>query len=129
MYYYVVLLLVILKMIVEEGVAIEAISNSHIIEEDEVEVRPERLPTAILDENLDIHCVRKYFTPDAWMAVSTTVQMLKDNPTYVCAVCCHDLSEADSIACDHCLKWYHLKCVGLRHTPKVKTWFCRKCHE
>ena len=41
----------------------------------------------------------------------------------------HDSHEAESIACDHCLLWFHVKCTALKKTPKQKYWFCRKCHK
>ena len=37
--------------------------------EEQVEVRPENLPDAILDENIDIHLIRRHFSNDAWMMV------------------------------------------------------------
>ena len=33
-----------------------------LIEEEQVEVRPENLPDAILDENVDIHLIRRHFS-------------------------------------------------------------------
>ena len=39
------------------------------IEETSVEVLPEKLPDAVLDENVDINLVRHYFSNDAWILV------------------------------------------------------------
>ena len=38
-----------------------------LIKEESVEVQPENLPDAILDDHVDIHLIRKYFTNDAWL--------------------------------------------------------------
>ena len=43
-----------------------------LIEEDQVEVQPENLPHAILDENVDVHLIRKYvlaMMPGWWFRV------------------------------------------------------------
>ena len=36
-----------------------------LIEEEEVERRPEKIPNAIVNENVDVFLVQKYFTSDA----------------------------------------------------------------
>lgn len=102
--------------------------GKRLIEENQVEVCPEKLPVAVLDENVDIHMVRKYFTNDAWMIIQDAVKQKALYP-YICKLCHHDLNEAESLVCEHCLSWFHLKCTGLKKLPKRKFWFCRKCYE
>ena len=99
-----------------------------LVEEEDVEVRPEKLPDGILDENIDIHLIRRYFSNDAWLMVMDVIKQKQDNPVYVCKICSHDLHEQPSIVCDHCLQWFHVQCVGLKNIPKKKHWFCRECH-
>ena len=122
---------VILTWFVDDKVADAVLHNPKqmLIEEDQVECCPERLPDALLDDNVDVHIVRQYFTNDAWMVVEDVVRQKVSHPVYVCRICFHDLHEAESIACDHCLSWFHVKCTALKKTPKQKYWFCRKCHE
>ena len=121
---------VMLKWFVDEKTAETSIKNpNQLIEEEDVEVRPEKLPDAILDENVDVHLIRKFFSQDAWLLVTEVVKQKQDKPLYVCLYCLHDLGEAPSIVCDHCLSWCHLKCVGLKHEPKMKHWYCRSCHD
>ncbi|KAI8596003.1 hypothetical protein EDD21DRAFT_312703 [Dissophora ornata] len=31
------------------------------------------------------------------------------------------------IACDRCQEWFHGRCVGVRESDSVATWFCRRC--
>lgn len=100
-----------------------------LIEEQNVEVRPEKLPDAILDENVDIHLIRKFFSVDAWLLITEVVKQKQEKPVYICKYCLHNLEEAPSVVCDHCLSWYHLKCVGFKNEPKLKHWYCRKCHD
>lgn len=103
-------------------------SKFPLIEEEQVEVCPENLPDAVLDENVDIHLIRRYFTNDAWLLLKDVVKQKISN-TYSCKTCSHDLDEAESIVCDHCLSWYHVKCTGLKSVPKQKHWYCRRCHQ
>ena len=116
-----------LKWFVDREVATEVSKNRGklVEEEEEVEVHPEKLPNAAIDENVDIHLIRKYFTSDVWLFL----QRKQANPMFVCKSCYHDLHKEPSIVCDHCLSWFHIKCVGLKSQPKTKYWYCRKCHE
>ena len=43
-------------------------------EEEAVETRPERVPNSILDENVDIFLIRKYFSDDAWVMVESLLE-------------------------------------------------------
>lgn len=83
-------------------------------------MRPEQLPDAVLDENIDVNLIRRFFTNDAWLLVMDVVEQKQANPVFVCKDCYHDLGKALSIVCDHCLTWHHLKCVGLTNAPKSK---------
>lgn len=102
--------------------------SSNLIEEKDVEVKPELLPDAVIDENIDVHLIRKYFTIDAWDLLISVVEEKRKNPVFICKTCLHDLAESLSIACDHCLSWSHISCVGLKQRPKSHYWYCRKCH-
>ena len=39
----------------------EDVVDGVLIEEDQVECRPEKVPNAVLDENIDVHLVRSFF--------------------------------------------------------------------
>ncbi len=52
-----------LQWFVSEDVAETARkSRKYVIEEEDVEVLPDLLPDAAIDENVDIHLIRKFFT-------------------------------------------------------------------
>ena len=120
---------VILKWFVNGEVALLAMKDpKHLIQEESVEVRPEKLPDSVVDENVDVHLVRKYFTSDAWLLVKDVITQKQTNQVFVCNSCSHDLDESPSILCDHCLLWFHITCVGLKQSPKARYWFCRQCH-
>ena len=102
---------VILSWFIDECIIKQALDGK-LIDEEDVECRPERLPSAVLDENVDICLVRRYFTIDAWMLVENVVRQKSEKPSWTCKSCQHDLSEP-SIVCDSCLEWHHFKCVGL----------------
>ena len=117
----------ILDWFVDAGHVEGAIKHGKLIEEKCVECMPEKVSDAVVDENVDICLVRKYFIEDAWMIVSQVVQNKKSDMTWKCHVCYHDLHSKESILCDGCLLWYHFQCVALTKAPKAKTWFCRTC--
>lgn len=117
-----------LSWFVDKNVVEKAIKQRTLIEEDEVECRPEKVSDAILDENVDIHLVRNHFSQDAWMLVEDVIQRKSDNMMWICHTCSHDLHSEESIICDSCLLWFHFRCVGLTKSPKLKIWFCRACH-
>ena len=61
-----------LRWFVDSKIVKAAIKNpeNYLIEEQSVETRAEKLLDAVLDENVDIHLIRKFFTQDAWMVVT-----------------------------------------------------------
>ena len=105
-----------------------AIKQHVLIEEEEVECRPERVSAAILDDTVDICLVRNHFTQDAWMVVEDVIQRKSKNMVWTCQTCLHDLHSEESIICESCLLWFHFRCVGLTKLPKLKNWFCRACY-
>ena len=120
--------LVMLRWFVEEDVAITAMQRNILIEEDDVEARPECVPMKCLDENDCVNMVKKYFTIDAWMAVQNVMEVMQARRNWDCAACSQLLSASESVACESCLDWFHLKCVGLKKAPKKKNWFYRSCY-
>ena len=71
--------------------------GKYLIEEEHVETRPEQLPDAVLDENVDVHLIRKFFTHDAWLLMADVVKQKKESPTFICKSCYHDLHEQPSV--------------------------------
>ncbi len=53
-----------------------------------MEVRPEKLPDAAIDENVDVHLIRK---------VEDVLERKQDNPVFICKTCSHDLHEEPCI--------------------------------
>ena len=90
----------------------------------DVEVQPELVANAVIDKNVDIHLIHKYFTDDAWLLVMDVIEQKHNIPMYVCKFCSHDLHKLPSILCDHCLNWFHIQSVGLKQNPKTRYWFC-----
>ena len=119
----------ILRWFVEGKVMVAAIKGNCLIEEEHVESKPEKLPDGVLDENADIHLIRRFFMHDAWLLLTNVVKQKRENPSFTCKSCYHDLDEQLSLVCEHCLSWYHMKCVGLKQEPKVRYWYCRDCHD
>ena len=65
-----------LKWFVDSNTLSEVLHDSRkLIEEEDVEVQPELVSNAVLDENVDIHLIRKFFKDDAWMQVMSVIKM------------------------------------------------------
>lgn len=118
----------ILSWLVDKDVANKALREGVLIDEDQVECMPDRVPNSIADENVDIFLVRPLFTQDAWALVEDVYRQKIRKMAWICDTCYRDLDTEESIACDSCLLWQHFKCAGLLTRPKTKTWFCRKCY-
>ena len=58
--------LVILTWFVDLQIAKDTIDGSRIIEEDDVEMRPEMVSSSCTDENVCLDMCRKYCTREAW---------------------------------------------------------------
>ena len=104
------------------------LNKGELIEENEVECRPEKISNAILDQSVDVHLIRHCFTNDAWLIVQDVLNRKKEHHVWICRGCSHDLDKDQAILCDSCLEWFHFRCVGLIKQPKQKYWFCRDCH-
>ena len=73
-----------------------------------MECRPEKVSNAVLDENVDICLVRKYFSQEAWMLVE---EVLREDPIWICSICQDDLHCEPCMICESCLERYHFRCV------------------
>ena len=66
-----------LEWFVGKEVTTSAINDRKLIEEDQIELRPEKISDGVLDENVDIHLIRNFFTNDGWMLVKEVVEQKK----------------------------------------------------
>lgn len=106
-------------------------NGDKIIQEEEVEVCPEKVSASCLDENVCLESCRKYCSKDAWMVINSVVDTLQKEVVYYCGRCTCPIYDdtQSSLLCDCCLTWYHFKCLNLKHPPKAKTWVCRNCYD
>jgi hypothetical protein len=110
---------------------VESALRGALVEEEMVEVRPGLVPMKVLDQSVSINQIKKYFTIftiDAWKQVEGVIAVLQDKGVWSCVRCSGALETSESISCDCCLNWMHMKCVGLKSQPKKKYWICRTCH-
>ena len=122
----IIVTIVIMSWFVDKAVMTEALNNGTLIDEESIEYVPEKLPDSIVDENVDVHLVRKYFTSDAWSLVEEAIKVKNEKLMWICNVCHHDLTPP-SLVCDGCLLWYDFNYVKLSKQPKTRHWFCRNC--
>lgn len=133
---------IMLGWFVSQELVKSASQNRIEVDESEVEVRPDKVTSAVLDGDVNFDLLRSYFTPDAWLLLSDVVESKRRNPTWACEICTVDLNETldenidpnlsthlkkECIRCDLCLSWFHFKCVALKKTPKANFWYCSKC--
>lgn len=95
--------------------------------EDQVETIPSRVPETVLDEEVELDSVRKYFTDDGWLAVLDTVKTKKKNMKWRCNECRDLLGEDLSVVCDLCFCWFHQVCSSLTSQDQNCPWFCQRC--
>ena len=129
-YHYNFIIIVMLSWFVDKQVKESVLSRKRVVEESDVEIRPERIPSSCLDENICIQSIQKYFSVDAWAAVEQVLEVVKRNPVWFCGNCARRIDDdtESSIICESCLSWFHFDCVGLKKSPKSRQWFCRQCH-
>ena len=105
----------------------ESALTGRILTERNVRINPASVSTACLDENISMHRIKHYFSPEGWKTLLVTWEKVV-SLGWRCGICKKDL-DGDQIGCDGCLLWYHYRCVGYKKTPKCLTWFCRACYE
>ncbi|XP_043269802.1 uncharacterized protein [Venturia canescens] len=128
--------LVILKWVVDDKIAYSAVYHGKHIQEESVESNPDAVCDSIIDDDINILSMKKYFSGDAWRVVEQILECKRKNDVFLCAVCAVDLDTTIdesssnckfSIRCDYCVLWYHVGCVGLKKPPKSKLWKCNRC--
>ena len=58
-----------LQWFVEKKIALAVLDGKQTIEQNELLISPEKKTDAILDKNIDIHVIQKFFSRDAWQTV------------------------------------------------------------
>ena len=121
--------IVILQWFVDEAVAEAALSHRILVEEDAVEIRPEKVTPACLEPQVCVDVCRKYFTKDGWLMVKDVMATIESDPLWYCGRCSRQIFDEtqSSIQCDSCLFWYHFNCIGINTQPKREVWFCTSC--
>ena len=84
------------------------------------------MPSQILCDKIDINLIKTLFTPGAF-AYLQGEYVHREEIGWLCKVCNFDLEQYDSVGCEDCLVWYHLKCIRLKSFPKTTVWFCKDC--
>ena len=90
-----------LQWFVEKKIALAALDGKQIIEQNEIS--PEKITDAVLDKNIDIHLIQKYFSRDAWQTVIGAVKLKIAICFFTCKCCNHDADESPSVLCELCL--------------------------
>ena len=70
-----------MEWFVDSDIAKGAINNGDLINEEDVEVDPNKIAASCLDENVCLSQCKKYFTEDSWLVVESVVAVMRSNPT------------------------------------------------
>ncbi|KAM7289013.1 uncharacterized protein ISCGN_029150 [Ixodes scapularis] len=121
---------VLLAGFIDKRLCQRVLDGSYLLEETDVEVRPEALPSALLDCRVSLPRLRKYFTPDAWSLLTSSVGAKKSNELWICSLCKEkDDGELKMVCCEQCLEWFHWSCAALTRQDVKKQWYCPRCKE
>ena len=66
-----------LSWFVDSQVINPVITRKRVVEKADVEIRPEKISSSCLDENVCINSIQKYFSADAWTAVEQVLEVVK----------------------------------------------------
>ena len=83
----------------------------------------------ILDKNININRIKKYFVNNTWFVLKKRVAEKKDLAERLWQRSDIDVHVYSAIVCYGCLEWHYLKCLGLKAPPKTTYWLCRKCNK
>ena len=106
----------ILSWFVDVEVGNSAVTGNK-TEENDIEVRPEKISVSYLDESVCLESCRKYCSQVTWSALMGVVDILKKNPIWYCERCTnpiHDESQV-SVVCDCCINWHHFWCLDMKN--------------
>ncbi|KAH8020414.1 hypothetical protein HPB51_001712 [Rhipicephalus microplus] len=119
---------VILTGIAGQEAAARVLNEGGILDESDIEVRPEELASALLDHRVSLPKLKKYFTAKAWLLLSSSLAVKKKGDIWSCAQCKKkDDGEIKMVLCDQCLEWFHWPCASVKKEDLKRHWFCMKC--
>ena len=58
-----------------------------------MEMRPEKVPTACVDEKVCLESCGKHCTADAWMAIVDVVAVIESSPVWYCGRCTRPIAD------------------------------------
>ena len=77
----------------EKNIADSALRGGALIEEEHIECRPEKVSDAVLDENVDVTLIRKYFSYDGWRLCEQMLSQKARKMKWKCNSFHHNLSD------------------------------------
>lgn len=108
-------------------IAENSIKSGKVIDEDAIEVIPDKILDSCLDDSVDLSVAKPFFTEDGWKLLEQIVKVKKETVVWKCNSCQLECADSPTVLCNSCLFWHHYSCVGLIQKPRTKFWFCREC--
>ena len=69
------------------------LARKRLVEEEDVEIRFERIQSVCLEEDTCIQSVQKYFSRDAWCALTNVLDVLWSNLVWYCGICAKEIND------------------------------------
>lgn len=80
------------------------------------------------NSQINLSLLEPYLQRSALKCVQKQIELTrKNNYEWQCHICEVDLSECESVGCDVCLHWFHLRCLKRTRTPCSNFFFCKSC--
>ena len=113
----------ILSWIIGEGNTIESVAENIIVTADLIP-SPWHIQNSILDAQVSVSVIEKYFDQQAFNKTLHVVEKKKKSLNWKCGTCLKSFRSSMSIVCEKCLFWSHFKCPEIQHKPEGD-WYCR----
>ena len=114
----------------ETHVVSNVLSGVFVIQESLLTKFIENISDAFIADDFKISIFQDYTTEDALRLLENAIDDLKSKCMYICPQCSLEVDDK-SVFCEHCLRWLHEICAGVKITKKLSQrtdpWFCFQC--
>lgn len=119
----------LLKWIVtDESIVTKALYDKYIIDDTDVLCQQDKIHCGILEEDVKLDIVKCFFSNQMWKSLLNRIKIKRKEVVWICPTCKEDIGLQQSILCDCCLTWFHIKCdLSIKPKPKRSDWYCSEC--
>jgi len=121
----------LLKWIVKDKkIVTEMLYKNYIIDDIEYLCYQDEMHSGIFEEDVELDMVKHFFSKQLWKSLLNIIKIKRKEVVWICPTCQKDIGCKQSILCDSCLTWFHIKCdSSIKPKPKTSDWFCSQCYK